>query len=370
MDSDSVKFFKEFDRIMDFAKKNPKMTKKIASLTDKLVRNFTASLCKEENAITSELDRRVKQAEYPYEDFLKLFHETVSKQNVEISDTTQYNLSLNLFRINWLLNSIQIASFYITKENAKTAPQFLFLAQRASSKSEALKFVNKAIELDESNIDAKAMYIMLTAKTYEEKFYSVKKLFEKSTACIKEKGFFSNKYIGNFFDFGETRSYMQVCKMYLTVLYEDCRMNQAAFACKEMLKLDESDELGVRHYLMHIYAWLEDEESAEKLHKNFSEDWSVHFNLPLCLMYYKIGKENIAKNILEKISKSNKDTKKFFREFSAQSVKFKQYFDLNLNDGYRAGTVEELIDCVRVHHELYVSCLSFAGWCNKILKSV
>ena len=55
-------------------------------------------------------------------------------------------------------------------------------------------------------------------------------------------------------------------------LLEKGKLRQVANICKEVLRLNENDNLGVRYLLMAIYATLEEEKSMLDLYKKYPEE--------------------------------------------------------------------------------------------------
>ena len=64
---------------------------------------------------------------------------------------------------------------------------------------------------------------------------------------------------------------------------------------------------------MHIYAFLEREESALELHNKYDSYEETQMLLPLSVLYFKRGDFDKAEDYLKQLCAANKDTKKFFR---------------------------------------------------------
>ena len=132
---------------------------------------------------------------------------------------------------------------------------------------------------------------------------------------MKEKGYFNVGNIGKFWLISGTRPYIRQLAEYAYTRHECSSMKAAAEVCREMLKLCENDNLGMRYMLIHIYAYLEDEESALELVKQYPEDNSTQVLLPMSVLYYKLGNYRKATSYLHQLTDSNKDTFKFFDGF-------------------------------------------------------
>lgn len=257
----------------------------------------------------------------------------------------------------------------LTEENAKTADDFLDLADEADSKKKALEYVKKACELDKNNIEAQAKYIALTAKDGIDTLNRYKKLLVKAEKQLKAEEIWTEDSIGHFWDIMETRTYMRLYLDYMRTLMLDGRLKQAEAACQEMLKLNPTDNLGIRYELMHIYAMLEDEKGAKKLFKKYRGETSVQFLMPFSLLYYKIGDEEEAEKILKEAVEDNPEIPKFLRTFG--TALFQAQMALSTSRGYYSpGTMEEIFICLDDHEQVYSSTPTFFTWGKRILKGV
>lgn len=99
--------------------------------------------------------------------------------------------------------------------------------------------------------------------------------------------------------------------MKVKLLTMEGKFKQAINVCKEILKLNKSDNTGVRYFLMAIYSYLEDEANLLKLYKEFSEE-NLEMLIPLFILYYKLDNDKKAKEYLERINKANPNFLKLF----------------------------------------------------------
>ena len=70
---------------------------------------------------------------------------------------------------------------------------------------------------------------------------------------------------------------MQLYGGYIRLLVDCGMMRKAIVECKEMLRLCENDNLAIRYVLMHIYAHLEDVDSALELYDKYEKSKSTMF---------------------------------------------------------------------------------------------
>ena len=100
---------------------------------------------------------------------------------------------------------------------------------------------------------------------------------------------------------------------------------------REVIRLNENDNTGVRYLLMGLYAYLEDEVNMKKLYNKYREE-NVLILTPFMIYYYKQGKYEEAVKYLERIKRVNKNFVSFFQN----------EYDINLPDGYMFGDVSEV----------------------------
>ena len=240
------------------------------------------------------------------------------------------------------------------------ALEYLRYSNNALTKKESLKYAKKALNAEPENIDAQVSVALLSAPTLENSIPKLKKIFETNTALMKENGFFEDDKIGKFWDIFSTRPYMRLLDEYSGTLYDCGKLKAAAEIYVEMLRLCESDDLGARHMLMYIYAFLEDEESALKLAKKYPYDQMVKRYLPLSILYYKLGNMRKSSRYLRKLREVNKDTLEFF--CSMKDNKLQQYYHIIKKLGYNVGCIGEFIEEAELHQNLFASIPNYFKW--------
>ena len=181
---------------------------------------------------------------------------------------------------------------------------------------------------------------------------------------MKEAGAFK-EYTGEFWTAPETRPYMRVRYTYFDVLISCGMMRQAISEGQRLLELCESDDLGVRYQLMHLYVFMEDEMHALALHKQFDSYEETQMLLPLAVLYYKLNQFDKAEDYIKRLSKANKDTKKFLR--AAAHDELDDYIDELNPYGYQPFTMEELLDELMKSSYLFDSVPYFFAWASKVL---
>lgn len=258
----------------------------------------------------------------------------------------------------------------ITEGTAKTADDFLELAESAETEKAALKYAKKALELEPDNIDAATMVIELSFVSFDKNIEKYKKLIDSAEKKLEADGYFGDDCVGEFWLISETRPYMRLLDRYAGNLINCGKMRLAIDVHEKMLKLCEGDNLGARYRLMSLYAFLEDDQSALGLFKKYPEEESVQFLLPLSILDYKLGNLRESEKYLKKMSEVNKDTRKFFQAANDGSVE-KYFGDSDDADtyGYSPFTIEEYLEWVRNNFFLLVQSSAYFQWALPKIKT-
>lgn len=247
----------------------------------------------------------------------------------------------------------------------QTADDYLELAEDATSKKKKREYLSKALELEPDNLDAARMAAELDAKKPEDLLQELSALIEKGNSQMEKGGYFRDS-MGEFWLAFETRPYMRLRDSYLELLIQCGMMRKAVGEAEEMLKLSTNDNLGVRYTLMHLYAYLENEDGALALHKKYDEYEESQMLLPLAVLYYKKGNFELSLQYLQRLSKTNKDTKKFLN--TAAHDRVFEYLDTMSSYGYRPFSIEELVQEYVENHYLFDRGAPFFDWAYRNLK--
>ena len=134
----------------------------------------------------------------------------------------------------------------------------------------------------------------------------------------------------------------------------------------DMLRLCENDNLGKRYDLMNCYAALEDEEAALALQNRYPEEKSAMFLLPLSVLFYRLEKEEQARQYLQELMEVNADTKKFFAAVLAKRPPKTERSPY----GYHPGTIEEFEECLNLRTQTYKDCAEYWRWAMEQIKEM
>lgn len=183
------------------------------------------------------------------------------------------------------------------------AYELLDKAGHAKSEKEAIRLAKQAYKKSSACFDA----ILFQADLAEPGIKRMKLLekgldFEKKR--LEEEKFFEEDNIGDFYGLFETRPYIRGLVAKVRYFLEAGKFRQAEGVCKEILRLNKNDNMGVRYLLMAIYAVLEEEDNMLELYKKYPEE-NLEMLFPLFALYYKLGNDKKAKQYLEKVNKSN-----------------------------------------------------------------
>lgn len=199
------------------------------------------------------------------------------------------------------------------------AYEILEKAQNARNEKEAIKLAKKAYEKSSECFDA----ILFQCDLEENGIKRMKLLDDgleaEKNRLIKEK-YFVKENIGHFYGIFETRPYIRGLVVKAEYLLEEGKLHQAESICKEVLRLNKNDNMGVRYLLMAIFATLEEENNMLKLYKKYPEE-NLEMLFPLFALYYKIGNDKKAKEYLNRINKCNSNFVKLFNGTIKESNK-------------------------------------------------
>ena len=191
------------------------------------------------------------------------------------------------------------------------AYELLEKAEKSKSKKQAIKYAKEAYDMCPDCFDAILFQVHLEDNPLKRmKLLNEGLEFEKDR--LEEKGYFEKENIGHFYEIFETRPYIRGLYAKADYLILDGKIKQARNICKEILRLNQNDNMGSRYLLMAIYAYLEEENDMLKLYKKYPEE-DLEMLFPLFILYYKLGNDKKALEYLNRINKANSHFIKFFK---------------------------------------------------------
>ncbi len=239
------------------------------------------------------------------------------------------------------------------------AYDYLDLAYDATSKKKTEEYARKALELDPDLLDAEYLLTSLHAKVTGSYQAELEALLKKGEEQLLGKGITRKSDAGEYYALHETRPYLRVYKAYIDLLIDEGKLRKAVEACKDVLYLNEGDNMGVRYTLMALYALLEDRESGEALYQKYPEE-SGFMLLPLIALYYRLDDKAKATEWLSVLTGQIKGVKKALKEL----LRMDEYDLVNLSKipYYSPFTAEELQLAYVGCDYLYGTMPDFVPW--------
>lgn len=191
------------------------------------------------------------------------------------------------------------------------AYELLEKAEQAKSKKQAIKLAKEAYEMCPDCFEAILFQVNLEDNSLK-RWNLLNEGLEFEKERLEDEDYFDKGNIGHFYGIFETRPYIRGLYTKATLMLLDGKIKQARDVCKEILRLNESDNTGARYLLMAIYAYLEEEKELLKLYKKYNEE-NLEMLFPLFALYYKSGIYDKANNYLKLINKKNPNFIKFFK---------------------------------------------------------
>lgn len=171
------------------------------------------------------------------------------------------------------------------------------------SDSKAKKLAKQALEIWPDNIDAEC-FLADFEKNQIKRLKLYEDIVEKATKLLEKDNMFDEENIGHFWGILETRPYMRARNTKVSILDDLGRYSEAIGECEDLLKLCESDNLGIRYRLIGLYCMLEKFDKCEYLYKKYNE-YSANMIFVMALMYFKKGDYKNSKKYLRKLNDCN-----------------------------------------------------------------
>lgn len=250
--------------------------------------------------------------------------------------------------------------------NPQTSDDYYTLAENATTKKKKIEYLNKSLELDPDNLYSGMMLALLTMKDPVDYLEHLSALLAKGE-ILMEKGNYFQEHTGDFWTVQETRPFMRLLHGYMLMLISCNMINAAIEKAKELLKLCENDNLGVRYTLIHLYAKIEDEYAALMLHRRYGGMEEAQMLLPLAVLYFKKYELNRSLEYLQRLCKINKNTKKFIKAVKNSDLDSYRSEEMNFFV-YQSGTIQELITEYDENGFLFDDVPFFFEWADRALR--
>lgn len=243
------------------------------------------------------------------------------------------------------------------KDRPLDAFDYLEMAEDAANGKEAIRYAKKALELDPYLLDAELIIAEEKSYSAEEFEKQLKAIIKKGETQLLEQGISKEENEGDFYGLHETRPYMRMRKEYADLLISQGKFRLSISEIEDIIRLNESDNLGMRYMLMALYSYFEDEDKALALYKKYEED-SAFMLFPLIALYYKKEDDKQMRMHIRKLKRSNPDVLKALKLFMDEDGREK-IEDIAYSTACRPTSMEEVVLALTQSAFLYVPMNDF-----------
>lgn len=293
------------------------------------------------------------------ERFFKAFHEYLKSEHIVLKNEADAEKYLNQFMENY--NQDLLETPFDGERAPNTSDDYLQLAMEADTPEDALVYAKRALTADKGNLDAEIMIAELTSKDDDALQKKYQSILKKGKKQLTEAGFWNEEYFGDFWMILETRPYMRVRYGYIEHLISQGKLRKAIAECEDMLKLCETDNMGIRYKLIHLYAFYEDELSAMRLYKRYDGFQDTMLLLPLILLYHRLDHYVQARKYLKLLCSANPETENFFLQLKEDDIE-EMFADVIEEGAYQYNSAEEFVMAIMENMYFYTLTGSGLAW--------
>lgn len=192
------------------------------------------------------------------------------------------------------------------KSAVEFAQDIMYDAWDAGSRNERIKLAKEALSVSPDCADAYNLLAEEKARTLEESKELYQKGVEAGRRALGEKTF--KEDCGNFWGYLPTRPYMRSMAGLMECLWELGNHDEAIGHAREMLKLNPSDNQGIRYIFISYLAELGRYDEMEKfMNKGYKNDCAADWlYTKVLLSFVKEGDSKAARNELKTALRVNK----------------------------------------------------------------
>lgn len=180
------------------------------------------------------------------------------------------------------------------------ALELLSSAYEATTKDQALKLARKALSISPYCSDALIFITDITACTPKEALPEYLKALEVAKVALEKRGGF-DAYQGHFWLDMDTRPYMRARLEVCQTLWSVGQFEEAIEHAQAMLKLNYTDNQGVRYWLVEWFLKLERISDLKALFAEYPEECSPQFTYTNALLAFRESendKDSLAKEAM------------------------------------------------------------------------
>ncbi len=232
------------------------------------------------------------------------------------------------------------------------AEELAFDAMEAEAAAAARKLARRALQKDPDCVDALAVLAEIESKSPQEMIAALEKAVAAGERSLGKKFFAENK--GYFWGLIETRPYMRARLQLAELLRAEDRRQEAIRHYEGLLELNPNDNQGARDILLGCYLALDDLEGAQRLFRQYKDDYSVVFAWARSL-------ERFLANDLKGAAKELKAARKrnpFVELYFGGRKKIPE----SMPDSYTLGSEEEALVCVDLLGEAWATHKEAVFW--------
>ncbi len=224
----------------------------------------------------------------------------------------------------------------ITSGDVQESKECFYDAMESATEEEELRLLTKAVELDPRNTDAwLRMLEHMPLELVDENIEILRKIVSLAAERLGEKAFL--EYAGHFWGFHETRPYMRARAALADALHQAGRIESSAAEVDEMLKLNPSDNQGLRYRQLACHLALSKLAAARKLFDQYPDEFSFNavFAWARVLEQFLSGDLKKALRSLTAARKQNRFVEGYLLR--------QQRIPKNLPGGYSPGSKDEAL---------------------------
>lgn len=173
----------------------------------------------------------------------------------------------------------------------------------------ALGYALRAVRLNPAALDARVLLAIAAEGPRDEFIEELQAIVALGEADLGEKFFRENR--GSFWGLIETRPYMRARSRLVEELYSAGRISEAIRHDEEMLQLNPTDNQGLRYSLLGYYLEIDDLAGAQRLLKEYKDEWSAMFAWGRILERYLAGDLTGTVQALKQARKQNAGVEEF-----------------------------------------------------------
>lgn len=278
------------------------------------------------------------------EKIMKQISKQLNKKTYENKDELQKELD----KINYNINNYEE-----DETDSSRSDDILEEAYNANSLKQARELAKKALIIYPDNIDA--MTFLASLESNETKgLQKINNAILKAEEMLKRDNYFNN--VGHFWGIIETRPYLRAIAERIRIYISLKQYENALNDCKEIIRLNSNDNMGIRYTLMNLYCHLDKYEELYELCEKYKEEDAYEL-FPLTISYYKQNNMDKVKEYLDRLNKCNKYLIGFLTKKIAIPKGHPEY--------YSSGSVEEAVLIIEDAFYLINDNIDFINYLKK-----